>query len=550
MAATNGQFWSQVFLKADGTPYRGIQCDHWMAGGTTTNLDVYQEANLAAPHNNPVIGDNAGRVSFYGNGTYRLRIRTSAADGNITLYDWDHVEILHHTATVRAEDRALSLPAASAASIGRLFGTVDGGGDVTGLWMQRTAAAWMQLLTLPTLSQMLEFNKGTDIASTTSVTVPGDGNFFDITGTNTIESFSAFSGYPVIYTRFTGAGLTLVHNGVSLILRTGVNRVTAQNEIVCWLQFASGQWAELWSTRDWMPAGGGTGLATITPGAVLSGNALLPMQSSGTGELYQALTSGATGAPIWGHGLAFHGPASMGSGSTRTHEGTVNINANQSLSGVHFYTAFTLNSGVTLTVPTGGRQLVLYATRSITINGTINAQGAGAAGGGMGLPGGDGTDQAGGNGGKLSNRGNVLIHGIPLNSGATQMSGSAIPFLANPFTALGGAGGGGGAAAGGYSGGGGRGGGSIVLIAPTITFGALAAFNTSGGNGSAATGGGGSNGGGGGGAGNLYIIARAFTDSGATITQTGGIGGGGDGLGGGQGGTVGAAGVKQVIIYG
>lgn len=544
MASTNGQFWSQVFLKPDGTPYQGVRCFHYVAGGTTTNLDVYQEANLAAPHNNPVVGDTSGRVSFYGNGTYRLVIRTSAADGNLTLYDWDQVEILHHTATLRAEDRALSLPAASAASRGRLFGVVDGSGDLLGLWMQRTAAAWMQLLTLPTLSQMVAFNKGADIASTTSVTIPGDGNFFDVTGTNTIESFSSLSGYPVIYTRFVGTGLTLTHNGVSFMLRTGASRVTLPNEIICWLQVASGQWAELWSTKDWMPAGGGTGLATLTAGALYSGNGLLPMQSSGVGEIYQPLTSGVTGAPIWSYGLAYHGPSAIGSGSTRTHEGIVNINANQNLSGVHFYTDFTLATGVTLTVPAGGRQLVIYASRSITINGTIAGNGAG------GGPSADGTDQPAGNGGGAgTNRGNVLLHGIQMNSGATQITGSAIPFLASPVTLLGGASGGSGAngPSPGIGGAGGRGGASLVLIAPTITLAATATLNSSGANGGNWNGQGTAGGGGGGGAGNIYIIARAFTDNGATFTQLGGGGGGGAP---GNGGSSGAAGVKQVILYG
>lgn len=568
MAATNGQFWSQVFLKADGTPYQGIQCDHWVAGGTTTNLDVYQEANLAAAHNNPVIGDDLGRVSFYGNGTYRIRIRTSTADGNITLYDWDQVEIIHHTATLRAEDQALSLPAASSASRGRLVGVVDGSGDVNGLWIQRSAAAWLQLLTLPNLSQMIQFNKGTDIASTTSVTIPTDGNFFDVTGTNNIESFSGFTGYPVIYTRFTGVGLTLVHNGTTFVLRTGVSRVTLVNEIICWMQVASGQWVELWSTKDWLPAGGGTGLPTVNPGAILSGNGLLSMQDSGTGSIYQAVTSGGTGAPTWSYGLAFHGPGSAGTGSTRSHEGVVNINANQNLSGVHYYTDFTLASGVTLTVPVGSRALIIVASKTITINGTIAANGGGVAGGAagtagaVGADGSNGTDQPAGTGGSGASfaggaRGSAVLHGTIISSGGTQLTGSALlGHLSAPWLCLGGAsGGGGGRQAGGTAaaGTGGAGGATIILIAPTIILASTAVLNTSGGNGTNAPNDGATarGGGGGGGAGNIYILARAFTDNGATFTQTGGSGGAGaSAVSTGTAGTAGAAGVKQVMIYG
>lgn len=249
MASTNGAFWTQTFLKADGTPYVGVRVFHYVAGGTTTNLDVYQNGNLTAPHNNPVVGDASGRVSFYGNGTYRLEVRTSTNDGNLILYDWDPVELVHHTATVRAEDRGISLPSASSAARGRLFGVTDGGGDVTGLWLQRTAAAWQQILTLPTLSQMIQFAKGTTIASTTSVTIPDDGNVFDITGTNSIETFSGFTGYPVIYTRFTGTGLTLVHNGTTFLLPGSANYTTIQNEVITWLHLGAGTWTMLRSNK-------------------------------------------------------------------------------------------------------------------------------------------------------------------------------------------------------------------------------------------------------------------------------------------------------------
>ncbi len=54
-------------------------------------------------------------------------------------------------------------------------------------------------------------------------------------------------------------------------------------------------------------------------------------------------------------------------------------------------------------------------------------------------------------------------------------------------------------------------------------------------------------GGGGGAAGNIHILARSYTDMGATFTQTGGAGGvhqvtGSDGV-------AGRAGVKQILIY-
>lgn len=247
MAATNGAFWTQQFLKATGLPYVGVRVFHWVAGNTETNLNVFQDGAMTAAHNNPVVGDATGRVSFYGSGTYRLQVRTSTADGNLILYDWDPVELVHHTATVRAEDRGLSVPAATAAARGRLFGVTDVGGDLSSLWLQRSAAEWREILTLPVLSQMIQYAKGTDIASTANVTIPTNGNFFDVTGSNPIETFSGFTGHPLIYTRFLGTPLLV--NGANFLLPQNANYQTLANELIAWMPVGAGVWAWLSSNR-------------------------------------------------------------------------------------------------------------------------------------------------------------------------------------------------------------------------------------------------------------------------------------------------------------
>lgn len=259
-------------------------------------------------------------------------------------------------------------------------------------------------------------------------------------------------------------------------------------------------------------------------------------------------------API---GMAYNplkGPGAAISGSTRSHEGTVVIAGNQNLSGVHFYHDFTLNNGVTVTVPAGKRRLVIVATGTITINGTINAAGAGAPAGqpGTDQPGGGGG--AGGGGGDAgTDGGDVLLNGISVQDGGagaagsngngsagTQLTGSDLPLVAHFLLAFGGAGGGTGFG----PQAGGPGGGSIILIAPRIVLAATAVLNTSGSAGNG--GGGGTGGGGGGGAGNIYLAAHDYSDAGATFTQTAGAGGAGGGNGAGGNG---AAGVKQIHLY-
>lgn len=257
------------------------------------------------------------------------------------------------------------------------------------------------------------------------------------------------------------------------------------------------------------------------------------------------------------------GPSSIGAGSTISHEGTVTISSNQALSGIHFYTSFTLNAGITATVADNNDRLIIVASDTITINGTIDAIGAGSsagAGGGFGSNGGAGSagftqpsgsgGGAGGGGGQPGAGAGVYVHGVlRAGAGSTSVNGTFLS-IASVYSILGGSGGGGGAGGntgGGNGGAGGKGGGSIILIAPNVILGGSSVLNTSGENGSAAQGGSNAGGGGGGGAGNIYMFCRTYTNNGCTFTQSGGTGGAKDNNG--AVGGAGAAGVKLILIY-
>lgn len=269
-----------------------------------------------------------------------------------------------------------------------------------------------------------------------------------------------------------------------------------------------------------------------------------------------------------GPSLSLDIPKACATGSTRSHEGQF-VSATGNLSGIHFYSDFSLSNGHTLTIPAGSGRLIIIASGTITINGTITGAGGGllAAGSGgvtNGVSGGSGTDQPGGAGGGNAGAGfsgggggAVLVHGIVLQSGGsgstgaggagTQLSGSSYS-SASPVSLYGGASGGSGSGDTADPGGsGGRGGASIVLIAPSVMLAATATLNTSGSAGTNAPSASRA-GGGGGGAGNVIIVTRNFSDSGATFTQTGGAGGAGNGANAANGGA-GAAGVKQIMIY-
>lgn len=303
-------------------------------------------------------------------------------------------------------------------------------------------------------------------------------------------------------------------------------------------------------------------LKFVRDGASLATGAKFEVNTTGTApadsvKIGQMVASGSaitstTDQRRLGMPAPYRGPWAVGSGSTRTHEGSVTISSNQNLSGIHFYTDFTLNSGVTLTVPAGQRRLIIVASGTITINGTITAAGAGGSGGsggpvgGVGSPGSDGTDQPGGNGGSpnsLPAGGRALLNGAVVASAGTQVTGSALAIDLYAASAMGGAGGAGGDGGAATSSGatGGPGGGSIALIAPSVVLGAPAVLNTSGSAGAAAPGD--AQASGGGGAGNVYVQARNYTDNGATFTLTGGANGAAHANG------AGMNGVKQILLY-
>lgn len=260
------------------------------------------------------------------------------------------------------------------------------------------------------------------------------------------------------------------------------------------------------------------------------------------------------------------GPTSTGSGSAIAHAGAgTTVLTTASYSGVHFYESCSLASGQTLTIATQNHVIVIFASDTITIGGTITTTGGGFAGGaavngvtsgnagtnGMGQPGGgggrsQGPDTAGGDGG------DVLQHGVVVASGGSGNPSTAgvtyNQIIQDVLSMLGSPGGGGGGSRGANtSGAGGRGAGHIILIAPNIVFEATAVLNTSGTAG-AAPANSDCGGGGGGGAGNVYIFCNTLTDGGVTYTQTGGAGGLSGG--GGEDGEDGADGIKQINIYG
>ena len=184
-----------------------------------------------------------------------------------------------------------------------------------------------------------------------------------------------------------------------------------------------------------------------------------------------------------------------------THRGTaadgtdVTLSANTNLSGIKQYRNLTINSGVTVTIDEG-YPLILLATGTVTVNGTIEGGGQGAPGGlgggtvtsngeagsaaflgGAGAGGGDSATHSGAYGGSTQN---LRFQSVSGAGGAPGGNGGAAPLarvLFGPFDHSGyqgGAGGGGGAedSGTGVDGGvGGSGGGYLYIEAQSVVVG-------------------------------------------------------------------------------
>lgn len=120
------------------------------------------------------------------------------------------------------------------------------------------------------------FAKGADVASATALTLGGDGNYFDITGTTTITSITTIGVGTIIKLHFDGI-LTLTHHATDLVLPGAANIITAAGDEAEFVEYAAGDWR---CTNYQRAAGPGVYLNT-------------PTSVSGTSVQYTGIPAGA-----------------------------------------------------------------------------------------------------------------------------------------------------------------------------------------------------------------------------------------------------------------
>lgn len=127
----------------------------------------------------------------------------------------------------------------------------------------------------------IQWSKGADVASATTLALIKDGNYFDVTGTTTITAFGSTAVGTVIKLHFDGI-LILTHNAADLVLPSGANITTAAGDEAEFIEYASGDYRCTSYTR----ASG----AALVAGGVALGTSVAT--TSGTSIDFTGITSG------------------------------------------------------------------------------------------------------------------------------------------------------------------------------------------------------------------------------------------------------------------
>ena len=92
-----------------------------------------------------------------------------------------------------------------------------------------------------TLTGELILAKGADVASANDLNVTGVGNYFDVTGTTTINTIQSKGVGSYITLHFDGA-CQLTHDATNLVIPSGANHTTAAGDEYTFFEYASADW--------------------------------------------------------------------------------------------------------------------------------------------------------------------------------------------------------------------------------------------------------------------------------------------------------------------
>lgn len=144
---------------------------------------------------------------------------------------------------------------------------------------------------LATNSNQVRWSQGADIASATSLILGDDGNFFNVTGTTTIDGIGLKGIGTVVILKFSGA-LTLTNDGVTFDLPASGNITTVAGDRAMFVETNLGGW----SCVEYLRATGapliinGSNVTDLPTGALASGD-LVAIVDISTGNVLQKVTA-------------------------------------------------------------------------------------------------------------------------------------------------------------------------------------------------------------------------------------------------------------------
>lgn len=270
----------KVFTDIDGDPLNGgfIYIGEAGKDPKTNPITPYIDRNLAVFINQPIRTNggypiyNDDKTDIYVGGDYSIivedkngaNIYTSLNDNNTEVYGsgLKDVDALRAFPGVYDEDVIKVYGLASFGDgNGREFywdsastATDDGAtiiqptGVTVGRWLvlQLSLSSVVQDTTpqlggpLDSNGHIIQESKGTDIASAATISIPTDGNYFAVTGTNNISAINTTGVIGTSFTlRFSGI-LTLTHNATSLVLPGSADITTADGDIAEFVEYSAG----------------------------------------------------------------------------------------------------------------------------------------------------------------------------------------------------------------------------------------------------------------------------------------------------------------------
>lgn len=243
-----------------------MQVDNSSAVQAYQNLDngVEEGGGVSKIENvlgtNTITGEVTETITAYSDGEIYVFRTANANTGPVTV-NWDSVGAKD---LVRNQDQAL-LPAQLEADqmVAAIYNSTTDDFE----WANQNV-------------KTAHWTKGTDVASAAALDIAGagGGNYFDITGTTTITSIGtlgAVSG-TVIKLHFDGI-VTITHNATDLVLPGAVNVITAANDEIEFVEYASGDWR---LTNYQSAITGVVQIVNTTDGAVATGTTNIPFDTS------------------------------------------------------------------------------------------------------------------------------------------------------------------------------------------------------------------------------------------------------------------------------